>query len=141
MTDTETLAADLRAAAARLTRRLRAEAHQSDYSDAQIAVIRRLLDEGPATTSALARAEGVRPQSMAATVAALESAGIAARRPDPADQRASQVYVTDDGNAQLRAGRDLKQQWLSHALTERLSADDREVLARAVALVERLLQP
>ncbi|MFT4211710.1 MAG: MarR family transcriptional regulator [Microbacterium sp.] len=140
MTDPEDLALALRAAATRLARRLRAEAHQSEYSDAQIAVIRRLLTDGSATTSALARAEGVRPQSMAATVASLEAAGMVVRRPDPGDQRASQVSLTDTGRQQIEAGRDLKQQWLTRALTERLGADELDDLARAVDLVERLLQ-
>ena len=38
---------------------------------------------GPQTTSALAAAERVRPQSMAQTIAELEAAGLVARRPRP----------------------------------------------------------
>ena len=41
-------------------------------------------EEGPATVTSLARAEGVRPQSMGATVAALQEAGLVGGAPDPA---------------------------------------------------------
>ena len=45
----------------------------------------RLEKDGPATASSLARAEGMRPQSMGAVVAALESAGLMRGAPDPTD--------------------------------------------------------
>jgi DNA-binding MarR family transcriptional regulator len=140
VTELDDTAAALRTIASRLQRRLRAEAGQAEYSSAQIALIRRLVESGPATTSELARAEGVRPQSMSATVASLQSAGIVARRPDPNDGRAAQVYVSDEGERALREGRAAKQEWLTRTLAERLTASERRTLADAVALLERMLQ-
>jgi DNA-binding MarR family transcriptional regulator len=137
--DTDDLADVLRAATTRLTRRLRAEAGQSDYSDAQIAVLRRLLTEGPRSASALARAEGVRPQSMAATVTALEEAGIVDRRRDPDDRRATRVEVTEAGRAAIEAGRERKHDWLDGAIRARLTDDERTTLRAAAVLIERLL--
>jgi DNA-binding MarR family transcriptional regulator len=141
VTELDDTAAALRTVSSRLHRRLRAEAGHAEYTGAQLAVIRHLLEHGPTTTSALARAEGMRPQSMSATVASLESAGVVARRPDPDDGRAAQVYLSPEGERALREGRAAKQEWLTRTLAERLTPDERRTVAEAVALIERMLQP
>lgn len=141
MTEIDDIATSLRSSASRLTRRLRAEAGHAEFSTAEVDVIRALVERGSATTSELARLTGVRPQSMSATVAALEKAGVAARRPDPDDARASRVFLTAAGEEAILAGRAAKQSWLTAAMTARLTADERETLAAASALIERMLQP
>ena len=60
-----------------LVRRLRTE---NSFSISQGAVLARLDREGPQTTSALAAAERVRPQSMAQTIAELQATGFVGRR-------------------------------------------------------------
>jgi DNA-binding MarR family transcriptional regulator len=141
VTHLDDTAAALRSATARLSRRLRAEAGQSEYTGSQIAVIRRLLESGPATTSELARAEGMRPQSMSATIAALEAADIVGRRPDPDDGRATQVFVTAEAERSILDGRTAKQEWLARTMAERLTPVEQRTLADAVALLDRLLEP
>lgn len=141
MSEIDDTAAALRTATARLNRRLRAEAGQSEYTSSQISVIKLLLESGPATTSALARAEGMRPQSMSATIAALESVGIVARRPDPDDRRATQVFITPEGERSILDGRAAKQEWLTRAMSDRLTPEEQRALAAAAALIDRLLQP
>jgi DNA-binding MarR family transcriptional regulator len=141
MAELDDVAAALHASTARLIRRLRAEAQQSEYTSSQVNVIRRLMEAGPATPSELARAEGVRQQSMSATVAALEAAGIVARRPDPDDRRAARVFMTPDGERAVLEGRAATQSWLVRTMAERLSADERDALLEAAALIERMLLP
>ena len=80
-----TLARDLRALVGKLKRRLREQADVGDLTPSQISVLLRLERHGSATASDLARAEGVRPQSMAPVVAALEIAGLVSGTPDVAD--------------------------------------------------------
>ncbi len=53
----------------KLSLRLREAAHPGDFTWSQKSVLTRLEREGPATVTTLARAEGVRPQSMGATMA------------------------------------------------------------------------
>jgi len=65
------LARDLQAVVGKLKRRLRDQAHVGDLTPSQVSVLVRLEKDGPATTSGLARAEGMRPQSMAAVIATL----------------------------------------------------------------------
>jgi DNA-binding MarR family transcriptional regulator len=84
------LAAEFRVVLGKLKRRLREHANKGDLSLSQIAVLGYLDREGPSTVTALARAEGVRPQSMGATVAALEEAGLVSGAPHPDRARMDQ---------------------------------------------------
>jgi len=70
-----------------LTRRLRAESNKHELSWSQLAVTARLEMAGPSTTAELARAEAVKPQSMGATLGALEEAGLVERSADSTDGR------------------------------------------------------
>lgn len=135
------LAAALPSTVSRLNRRLRAESGVQEFSTTQGNIVRRLYSVGPATTSELARGEEMRPQSMAAALAPLERAGYVARRPDPADGRASVVFLTEHGQRQLLEGRDAKRGWLARRLDERLTAAEQSRLAEAVLLLDRLLDP
>lgn len=141
MSEIDDTAAALRSATARLTRRLRAEGGASDFTPSQVAVLRRLLESGAATTSELARAEGVRPQSMSATIASLEAAEIIGRRPDPSDGRATQVFLTPDAERDILDHRAAKQEWLTSVIGARLTPAEQRILADAAALIERLLAP
>ena len=66
------LAQDLGVLIGKLKRRLREQAHVGDLTSSQTSTLLRLEKDGPATASSLARAEGMRPQSMGAVIAALE---------------------------------------------------------------------
>ena len=101
-------------------------------------VLGRLDREGPRTVSELAASEGVRPQSMAQTVAELEDAGLVERRPDPGDGRRMPVAMTETGQAALTDDRRAREGWLEHAIAERLTPEEQEVLHRAVKLLDRL---
>ncbi len=134
-----TLAAELRLVLSALRRRLREQADDGDLTSAQKSVLLRLERDGPATGSALARAEGMRPQSMGAIVAALETAGYVAGAPDPADGRQTIVSLTDRFRRWVSAARTARQDWLQRGLEARLTAPERRQLAGAVELLKRLL--
>jgi DNA-binding MarR family transcriptional regulator len=133
--DSGPLASELRVVLGRLIRRLRSE-HR--FSLSQGSVLGRLDREGPQSTSKLASAERVRPQSMGQTVAELESQGLIARRPDPADGRSALVELTDAGRAELREDRGRREGWLAEAIEENFSDGERETLDEAVRLLGRL---
>src|ERR1700739_2565712 len=88
------LAGELRAVVAKLNRRLREQAGAGGFTKPPKSVLLRLEGDGAATVSMLARAEGVRPQSMRITVAALEAAGVVSGRPDPEDGRETFLNLT-----------------------------------------------
>ena len=78
-------ARDLRVVFSRLRRRIREVAQDADLTPSQESALSLAGKHGAATASALAAAEGVRPQSMATTLAALEQHGLIRRTPDPDD--------------------------------------------------------
>ena len=132
------LAADLRALIGKLKRRMREEAEVGDLTPSQVAVLLRLENDGQATTSGLARAEGMRPQSMATVVAALESAGLVSGAPDPTDGRRVLLSLTDSCRQWVQDGRAARQDWLSRRIEARLSGDEMDTLTAAAGLLKRL---
>lgn len=131
---------DLARTLGRLVRHMRAAAAQHELSLTESAVLARLGRDGPATTSDLARAEGMRPQSMSAAVATLEERGLVERRPHPSDGRQLNIALTDKGTAVRASTKDLKRAWLAQA-TARLEDEERQILARAGDILKRLLEP
>ena len=72
---------------------------------------------GPATSSALAKLEQISPQSMGATLAALEARGLIERTPDPVDGRRIVMSLTDAGLQVLRQRRSARAEQLARALS------------------------
>ena len=122
-------AVDLWATVARLLRRMREAGADDDLTPSQASALARLGKGGVSTASALASAERVRPQSMAATVDAL---------PDPSDGRRQIIDLTDAGRARLVGQREAAAEWLEHALSE-LDADELAIVASTIAILGRLL--
>jgi DNA-binding MarR family transcriptional regulator len=135
--DSGPLASELRVVLGHLIRRLRAE-HR--FSLSQGSVLGRLDREGAQSTSKLASAERVRPQSMGQTVAELETQGLIARRPDPADGRSALLELTEAGRAELREDRGRREGWLAEAIEDNFSVEERETLDEAVRLLGRLAE-
>lgn len=136
-----TAATDLRVLVSRLRRRFRDLYREDDLTASQMAVLGRLYSDGPCSTSDLAAAEHVRPQSMAATLAALDERGVIRRDPDPADGRRQLISLTEAGRAAVHDTRRLRDEWLSRALQERYSDAERTTIVEALALLERLIDP
>ncbi|MEI9905747.1 MAG: MarR family transcriptional regulator [Asticcacaulis sp.] len=132
-------ATQLRVAIGRLIRRLREEAMLGDLTWPQVSALGRLEREGPATLSALARAEGVRSQSLGETVAALKAAGLVTGTPDPEDGRQTVLSVTDTARDLFAASRAKREDWLFRAMQARLTPAERDSLAQAATLMHRLL--
>lgn len=132
------LAAELRISLGKLGRRLREQTHPNDFTCAQKSVLLRLDRDGPATVSALARAESVRPQSMRITVAGLEAMQAVSGQPDPSDGRQTLITLTPALRNHLTESRAAKDDWLLRALQEQLSPLEQDELAAAVKLLQRL---
>jgi len=137
--ETETdLADEILAMHGRIRRTLLA-GKADDVTASQSAALGRLVRDGASTTAALARAEGVRPQSMGATVQALEDLGLVERTQDPTDGRRTIVSATDAGHAARRDS----QRSRTRLLAERLAAldpDDRATVARSLTILGTLVE-
>jgi DNA-binding MarR family transcriptional regulator len=131
--------ADLAQAIGLLVRRVRAASASHELSWTESAVMARLAKDGPATTADLARAEAMKPQSMGATIAALEEAGIVERKPHPTDGRQVIIELTAKGAAVRKSAKDAKRTWLAHAISQ-LDDHDRETLFQAGEIIKRLVE-
>lgn len=135
------VAQTLRVFAGRLRRRLQDASAVGELTAGQASALARVAVNEPASTSALAGAERVRPQSMAATVAALEDHGLIRRESDPADGRRQLIFLTPEGRERARGARATREEWLARALAERLSAAELATVNDALALLERVVEP
>jgi DNA-binding MarR family transcriptional regulator len=134
------LAAETRAVCGKLKRRLREHGGRNDLRPSQSAVLLRLEKDGPATVSSLARAEGMRPQSMSAVVTPLQEAGLVSGAPDPGDRRQTLISLTPKCLKWLRESRAARQDWLTTTISQKLSAHEQQRLQTALELLARLVE-
>jgi DNA-binding MarR family transcriptional regulator len=134
------LAGELRVVVGRLSRRLREESRPGNLTLSQLSVVGRLDRDGPATVTTLARAEGVKPQSLGATISGLEAEGLVAGTPDPADGRQTIYALTAECRSILKASRAAREDWLLRAIQAKLTAREREKLGVVVELLRRLAE-
>jgi DNA-binding MarR family transcriptional regulator len=132
------VAEGLRRVTGGLKRRFREQSAIGELSWSQFSMLSRLERDGPSTVTTLARAEGMRPQSMGASIAALEELGHVQGSPDPKDGRQTLWSVTPKCRALVQAARAAKQDWLTHAIQKNFSQTEQDDLARAMKLLERL---
>jgi DNA-binding MarR family transcriptional regulator len=134
-----TLAVEIRAVLRKL-KRLRRQWEHSDLTESQVSVVLRLERDGLATVSSLARAEGMRPQSMSAVIAPLQEAGLVSGAADPNDGRQTLMCLTPECLRLLEEGRAARQDWLTRRISQKLSAGEQEQLQTALGLVMRLVE-
>ena len=113
-----------------VARRLRDTSQETlapwDITPAQLRALRMLRRHGVMRLSELSDRLRIAPRSATEVVDALEKRGLAGRRPDQDDRRATLVEVTDDGGSVLDAIRGSE----AERVFSRLTPADRSQLAR-----------
>jgi len=92
---------------------------------------------GALTPRELSDAERVQPPTMTKVLAKLEERGLIQRAPHPTDGRQVLLSATEAGRGVLLEQRRVKAEWLTRRLAG-LSPEDREVLARAAEILDRV---
>jgi DNA-binding MarR family transcriptional regulator len=133
----ETAVTELSLAIGQVLRRLRTESNPDGLTWSQTVALSRLKKAGTMTTTDLARAESVKPQSMGATLAELEREGLVKRHPHPTDGRQVLFALTAEGVEARRKRSAAKQKWLLAAIAK-LDPAEQQTLMSAVALIKRL---
>jgi DNA-binding MarR family transcriptional regulator len=105
---------------------------------AQLAVIKRLRNDGPTTASALAAAEHVTHQAITQTLAPLKYAKLVRSEADPSDGRKSIISVTPAGNRLFESAIASRDAWLARAIASVVSQRERAALEKSIELLERL---
>ena len=122
-----------------MARRLRQEAGtQGTASPTLMAALATVERNGPLTPSALADCERIQRPTATRVVGRLEEEGLVTRTTDPSDRRVAHVAITPAGSALLTRVRSRKNEYLARRLRE-LTPAERETLAEAAAILERLL--
>jgi DNA-binding MarR family transcriptional regulator len=136
--DASEVAGALRVSISLLLRRMRQVHVQGELTMPETSALARLDRGGPATPSALARQEQISPQSMGATLAALEERGLIERHPDPEDGRRAVMSLTEAGRQVVRNKRSARTEQLAKALSAGFTRAELEQLMAAAPLIERL---
>jgi DNA-binding MarR family transcriptional regulator len=138
--DSTSTAVALTAAMGRLRARLRLESPPglAELTMPQALVLARIAEEGPISNAALAAGEYMRPQSTHEMVLFLEGRGFVDRRADPSDGRKLLIEATTDGRRVVSELLELRHRWLTSAIEHDLSPAEREMLAIATTLIERI---
>jgi DNA-binding MarR family transcriptional regulator len=124
-----------------LVRRIRADTPRElqEFSWTQKAVLRHLEKHGPATAADLARAEGVKPQSMGTALGLLEKMGLVERKAHPTDGRQINIKLTARGITLRRNTQQATYAWLSRAIAE-LDRQEQITLFKAGELFKRMAE-
>jgi DNA-binding MarR family transcriptional regulator len=138
--DVSDVAGALRVSIGLLFRRMRQVRVEGELTLPESSALTRLDRGGPATASALARLEQISPQSVGATLGALEAKGLVERRADPGDGRRVVLSVTEAGRSLLRDKRNARTEQLAKALSTGFTPAELQTLAAASPLLERLAQ-
>ncbi len=131
-------ASDLRIATFRLARRMRTQRAVDSMSDGQFAVLAGLSVHGPHTLGELADRERVSAPAMNRTVNCLQDSGYVTRSADENDGRKVVIDLTDDGRAVVEETARRRDAWVEEALAE-IEPDEREILAQAAAIMQRMV--
>ena len=121
-------------------RRLRQVPAPGELSLPESSALRKLERSGPATVTALARAEQISAQSMGATLSALEARGLVKRQSDPTDGRRAVMSVTEAGLSALSDKRNARIAQLARALAAGFTPAELGQLMAAAPLIERLAE-
>ena len=138
--DVDQVAGALRVSIGLLVRRLRQVQTEGELTLPETSALARLDRGGPATPSALAKLEQISPQSMGATLGALEARGLVERRPDPEDGRQVVISATEAGLQALRNRRNARTEALAQALSTGFTRSELKELMAVAPLLERLAQ-
>ena len=134
------LAGDLQRVLAKLitvVRRGDTATGRPDLTLAQVSILLTLLDSGPIRMTELATRERVRTPTTTVAIRRLEKVGLVKRSRDPSDMRAVLVEVTPKGVVEYQEALEARRLHLAELL-ERLTADERADLVRALKPLERL---
>lgn len=133
------LADAFRVALVRMGRRMRAERVDEALSLHHLSALGALQVVEEPTLARIAACEGVKPPSMVKTLQHLESLGYVERRDHPSDGRMVLFAISEKGEQMIAETRERRNRALAEAI-EALSPEDREALARAIPIIQRLAE-
>ena len=130
------LAAEMRVAVMKTSRRLRLESSSETLTPAQYSVLAALRTR-KYTIGELTQREQIAAPSMTRIIKNLSEAGWVTRAANVDDARQIYVEISDDGLHTFVAARGKRTAWLARRI-EQLGEEDRKALARAAVLLQEM---
>lgn len=125
----------------RLARAMRRSAGAAELTGGGLALIATLYRNGPMSAVALARAEGLQPQSLSRLLVRMEGDSLIERTVDPTDRRRHVITLTSRGRSALGSAMAQRREWLGTMMAERLSEAERANLLAAAEIMLRIADP
>ncbi|PQZ94787.1 MarR family transcriptional regulator [Arthrobacter sp. MYb227] len=118
-----------------LLRRIRSE---RSLSPGKMGILYQLSQQESATGAELAAAVRISPQAISLATGELVDLGWIRSVPDAVDRRKKRFELTEVGKEKLTQEIHAGEGWISQAIAEKLSLQDREVLAMALPVLEKI---
>ena len=135
------VAATLRTVIHRLVKLLRRETHgEGALSLTERSVMGSLYQQGELLPTALAQQEKVTTQSMSQIINNLYESGLIGKTPSGVDRRKVLLSLTDKGRQYVEDNRQRKQEWLAHALHQKVSPAEKDVLMDAMKILINIIE-
>jgi DNA-binding MarR family transcriptional regulator len=135
------VAAALRTVIHRLVKLLRRQTHEKgSFSLTERSVMGSLYQLGEQPPSTLAHVEKVTSQSMSQIISNLDEAGMISKTPSGDDKRKVLMSLSPAGRAYVEDARDRKQEWLAHALQQKVSSGEKELLMEALKILIKIIE-
>ena len=132
-------ATKVRRSVTHLARRLRGLRSDHGISGSKLAILGWLFRaSAPITATDLARLERLQPQSLTRIITELDEQGLIRRTPDSVDRRQILIEVTQAGKELLIVDAYRQNQWLTETMAARMTKAEREILAIAADLLDKL---
>ena len=133
--DSRVLAENLRVVVGKFVRGIKTQANTTTSQSETLSLLDRA---GPLSVAELADRRNVKHQSMRLVAGQLEAEGLISKMPHPADGRSQLLSINQQGEEVLSRAREARTSQIAKLINERLSAKDRQTLAAAIGIVERL---
>ncbi|MVM30742.1 MarR family transcriptional regulator [Spirosoma sp. HMF4905] len=135
------LSTEIRTIVARLIKKIRSQSptHQK-LSLTERSVIKLLDKQKEMLPNEIAKMEKVTTQSMSQILNHLSALGYITRKPSETDKRKVMISLSEVGQAILHAVRHEADEWLTKAIQETCSAEDKALLRQALVPLSKLVE-
>jgi DNA-binding MarR family transcriptional regulator len=135
------VAAALRTVIHRLVKLLRRETHgEGQLSLTERSVMGSLYRNADLPPTTLAQLEKVSTQSMSQIINHLYELELIGKTPSGEDKRMVLLSLTPAGRAYVEDARQRKQEWLAHAVEQKVSAAEKDVLMEAMKILTKIIE-
>jgi DNA-binding MarR family transcriptional regulator len=133
------LASSLRSVVSLMHKRLRKQVNTPvSYSMSEALTLSHLCNSESLSPSELAGLIWVKTQSMSEVLAHLLEQNLVTKTQSQTDKRKFEVSITEEGRRVVDQSRYERDEWLSNAIENKLTATEKKTLADAIKLMEKL---